>query len=150
MKYLFCDNPAEEYVYMIGVDNSCSPIGISEISHGTVNASFARPREIFERGLLMGAGGIIVIHNHVTGEVTPSAQDYIQSRHLQAASAIIGLPLIDHIIAGRNGYASVLSLLESTGAQAWRILQETSAITCSFAFRWLLFLFMNLKRGGFG
>ena len=116
MKYLFCDNPAEEYVYMIGVDNSCSPIGISEISHGTVKASFARPREIFERGLLMGAGGIIVIQNHVTGEVTPSAQDYIQSLHLQAASAIIGLPLIDHIIAGRKGYASVLSLLESPGA----------------------------------
>lgn len=98
---------AEEHVYMIALNQKCKPLGFFEISHGTVNATPANPREILIRALLCGATGIVMVHNHPSGNPTPSEEDMDLTRHLKHAAKMVGLELFDHIIIGREGYVSL-------------------------------------------
>ena len=98
---------AEEHVYMIALNQRCKPLGFFEISHGTVNATPANPREILIRALLCGATGIVMVHNHPSGNPTPSEEDMDLTRHLKHATQMVGLELLDHIIIGREGYVSL-------------------------------------------
>ena len=98
---------AEEHVYMIALNQKCRPLGFFEISHGTVNATPANPREILIRALLCGATGIVMVHNHPSGNPTPSEKDVDLTRHLKHATQMVGLELLDHIIIGREGYVSL-------------------------------------------
>jgi DNA repair protein RadC len=102
------DIQAEEYVYMIAFNTKQKPLGVFEISHGTVNTSLLSPREIFIRALLVGAVNIALIHNHPTGDVTPSREDIQSTERIAEVGKILGIKLIDHIIIGD----SYLSLAE--------------------------------------
>lgn len=84
---------AEEYVYMIAVDTKSKVLGIFEISHGTVNAVMANPREIFIRALLCGASAIILAHNHPSGDMVPSADDMETYEKNQGRRGIAWRPL---------------------------------------------------------
>ena len=64
------------------------------------------PREIFKEAYLAGATAIICIHNHPTGDVTPSKEDYAMTYHLKQVGDLLGIPLVDHIIIGKNNYYS--------------------------------------------
>lgn len=97
---------AEEYVYMIAVTATCGVQGIFEISHGTVNASVLTPREILIRALLVGAVGIILVHNHPSGDPKPSQEDVLVTEKISKASELVNIPLLDHIIIGSKGYYS--------------------------------------------
>lgn len=96
---------AEEHLYMIAVNTKNKPLGVFEISHGTVNASFCFPREIFIRALLCGASGIILAHNHPSGDITPSKEDIATYKRIKESGALIGIELLDNIIVG-DGYLS--------------------------------------------
>ncbi|HCL01266.1 MAG TPA: DNA repair protein RadC [Lachnoclostridium phytofermentans] len=98
---------AEEYVYLVSLDMKCNPLGIFELSHGTVNISLIMPREIFIRALLSGAVGIIIIHNHPSSDITPSSQDLLVTEKIAQAGKMIGVELLDHIIIGGNEYCSL-------------------------------------------
>ena len=98
---------AEEHVYMIALNQRCQPLGFFESSHGTVNATPANPREILIRARLCGATGIGMVHNHPSGNPTPSEEDVDLTRHLKHATQMVGLELLDHIIIGREGYVSL-------------------------------------------
>lgn len=101
---------AEEYVYLVSMDIKCNPLGIFELSHGTVNSSLIMPREIFIRALLSGAVGIIIIHNHPSTDITPSKQDLLVTEKIAQAGQMIGVELLDHIIIGGNEYCSMKEL----------------------------------------
>lgn len=73
---------------------------------GTVNNSTVHPREIFKNAYLNSASGIICIHNHPTGDITPSNEDIYFTESLRDIGKINGIPLIDHIIVGNNDYYS--------------------------------------------
>lgn len=105
--YLYKDYPAEEYVYMIGLNTSCTPIAVCEISHGTAKSSLVNPREILIRALRMGATGFVLVHNHVSGALDPSWEDYAVTNQVKCAGRIIGLPMYEHIVVGENGYSCV-------------------------------------------
>ena len=107
-KHLYRDRPAEEYVYMIGVNSGNMPIAVSEVSHGTVSETFVRPREVMIRAVRMGACGFILTHNHVSGKADPSMADKAVTWHLQTLGEMMNLPLYDHIIVGEKGYTSPL------------------------------------------
>jgi DNA repair protein RadC len=94
------DIQAEEYVYMVAFNNKMYPVGVFEISHGTVNASLLSPREIFMRALLVGAVNIVLVHNHPTGDVTPSREDILSTERIAEVGKMLGIKLIDHIIIG--------------------------------------------------
>lgn len=76
------------------------------ISKGTVNASLAEPREIFIEALRNHAVYLILVHNHPSGDSTPSRADCELTRRVKEAGDLIGVCLIDHIIIGDNEYIS--------------------------------------------
>ena len=100
------DKYAEEFVFLLAFDIKMHLIGISQVSHGTPISSFCNPREIFQRALLAGAQSIIVLHNHPSGDSSPSKEDYDTTKRLEEAGQIIGVALLDHIIVTQYGYYS--------------------------------------------
>ncbi|HHS13201.1 MAG TPA: DNA repair protein RadC [bacterium] len=73
---------------------------------GTLNASLVHPREVFKAAVDYRAAGIILIHNHPSGDPAPSAEDQRVTRQLMDASRIMGIPVLDHVILAGNTYYS--------------------------------------------
>ena len=82
-------------------------IGETDISKGTVNASLVSPRELFIEALQKNAVSIILLHNHPSGDPTPSREDILVTRKIRDAGDLIGIELLDHIIIGDNKYISL-------------------------------------------
>jgi len=76
------------------------------ISIGSLNASIVHPREVFNRAIKRNAASFIVVHNHPSGHIDPSREDINITKRLFEAGQLIGIPLIDHIIIGREKYYS--------------------------------------------
>ena len=95
---------AEEYLYMISFNNKCRVLGAVEISHGNVCTSMMGTREIFIRNLLAGATGFVLVHNHPSGDPTPSDTDIASTKQSKEASRIMGIDLLDHIIIGERNH----------------------------------------------
>lgn len=93
------ENP-EEYMYMICMNTKNRIIGVFEISHGTVSSSIVGTREIFQKALLANAVSIILIHNHPSGDPTPSREDIEVTRRITEAGRILGVEVLDHIVIG--------------------------------------------------
>ena len=77
------------------------------VSRGTVNASCATPREIYIEALRFRACGIILLHNHPSGDPAPSREDCLFTERVREAGSLMGVPLLDHIIIGDNSYVSL-------------------------------------------
>lgn len=77
------------------------------ISQGTVNASVVSPREIFIEALKYHAVNLVLIHNHPSGDPTPSREDIALTRRVREAGELIGVRLVDHIIIGDTAYISL-------------------------------------------
>lgn len=75
-------------------------INFNVISMGTLNLSLVSPREVFKSSILSNAAGIIALHNHPSGSVTPSRQDKFMTQRLREAGELLDIPLLDHIIIG--------------------------------------------------
>lgn len=97
---------AEEHVWLLAMNTKCHLIGAFEVSHGAVNFSVVQPREIFVRLCLCGATSFIVVHNHPSGDVTPSKQDMEVTSKLKNAAEIMSISMLDHIIIGGEQYYS--------------------------------------------
>ncbi len=77
------------------------------ISKGTVNAAVISPRELFVEALQKGAVSIILLHNHPSGDPTPSREDILITKQIRDAGELLGVNLLDHIIIGDNCYISM-------------------------------------------
>lgn len=82
-------------------------IGDFELSRGTVNSSVISPRELFIEALKQEAVHVILIHNHPSGDPTPSREDILATHRIREAGEFIGISLIDHVIIGDNKYISL-------------------------------------------
>lgn len=78
-------------------------IGYHEISRGCLNATLVHPRDVFKAALLTNAASVIVGHNHPSGDTTPSLEDVALTERLCCVGALLGVPVLDHIVVGRNG-----------------------------------------------
>ena len=78
--------------------------------NGTVNHAPIYPREVVKRALELGASAIVMIHNHPSGDPTPSAEDIEITRQVEAAATTVGVSLHDHIVIGRGGHTSFKAL----------------------------------------
>lgn len=96
---------AEEYIWLIALDTKCKPIGIFEVSHGTVNSALTSPREIFVRLCLCGATNCLLAHNHPSGDTTPSKEDIMLTSQISEVGKIMNINLLDHIIIGEGYYS---------------------------------------------
>jgi DNA repair protein radc len=77
------------------------------VSVGTLDASVVHPREVFKAAIQLSAAGIICVHNHPSGDPAPSEADLELTGRLAEAGRIVGIPLVDHVIVGRDGYYSL-------------------------------------------
>lgn len=80
---------------------------------GTVNGANVHPRDIFREAVRRNAVGIIVGHNHPSGDVNPSREDLLLTKRLQEAADIIGINFLDHLILGTNGGMKYLSFKDN-------------------------------------
>ncbi|MDO5717012.1 MAG: JAB domain-containing protein [Tissierellia bacterium] len=89
-------------------DGKCefSLVSEDEVSKGTVNQTFALPREVFRKAIRLGATSMILAHNHPSGDVTPSREDHATTKRLEEAGKIMGIKVLDHFVVGRNEYYS--------------------------------------------
>lgn len=76
------------------------------ITTGTLTSSLVHPREVFRGAILAGAAAIILVHNHPSGDPTPSADDRLVTEQLVAGGKLLDMPVHDHIIIGRGRYVS--------------------------------------------
>ncbi|MBO5564088.1 MAG: DNA repair protein RadC [Lachnospiraceae bacterium] len=96
-----------EKAYLLFLDNKLSLIAEEILSIGTVNRTLLDPREIYLRALRKKAVSILLLHNHPSGDPTPSADDIAVTKRVAKAGEIIGIPLIDHIVIGDGRYCSM-------------------------------------------
>lgn len=99
-------NADREYLGVIVLDTKNKIAGVHIVSMGTLSASVAHPREIFKLAVLNNAAGIILWHNHPSGDVAPSKEDLTLTDRIKAAGELMGIALIDHIIVGAGTYYS--------------------------------------------
>ena len=76
------------------------------VSIGTLSASLVHPREVFSPAISAAAAAVVVIHNHPSGDPTPSAEDRDVTRRLQRAGELLGIPLADHVVVSATGFFS--------------------------------------------
>ena len=95
-------NQAVEVFSAVLLDARHKAIGYAELSRGTVSMAPVHPREVFGPAVRLGAAAIIVAHNHPSGDPTPSAEDFEVTRRLKEAGAILGIPVLDHLVIGSS------------------------------------------------
>ncbi len=92
-----------ERFWVVGLNRKNRLIRYEEVSAGTATSSLAHPREIFREAIRQGAAGVIVVHNHPSGDPAPSRADIEVTRRLREAARVIGIDLLDHVILGHVG-----------------------------------------------
>lgn len=106
--FQFLRQETKEYFFAIHLDGKNRICCIEEVSVGSLNQSIVHPREVFKTTLLSSAAAIILLHNHPTGDTTPSREDLEITRRLREVGELIGVRVLDHIIIGDN-YLSFVS-----------------------------------------
>ena len=100
----------QENLVVMFLDTKCHLIKDMTITKGTVNQSLISSREIFVEALRCDAVNIILIHNHPSGDCTPSRDDMASTLAISKAGKIIGINVLDHIIIGDRSYSSLREL----------------------------------------
>ena len=101
------DVPVEQFwgVYVNGKNYVIQEILISQ---GILTASLVHPREVFAPAIRMRAAGIILVHQHPSGDEEPSPEDHEVTRRLCAAGELVGIRILDHLVIGDGRYVSFL------------------------------------------
>lgn len=104
-----------ESLRVVLLDTRYRLLKVEEIAIGSISECIAHPREIFRPALIHSAFAVIIVHNHPSGDVTPSAADYQMSKKMREAAAVLQIRLLDHVIIGtaaadRPGYFSFKSV----------------------------------------
>ena len=83
---------------------------VVEVARGCVTHVEVHPREVFRPLIHAAAAAAILVHNHPSGDPTPSADDLVLTQRLCLTGALVGIPVLDHLIVGANTYCSVMAL----------------------------------------
>ena len=103
---LAIDTQHEEF-HIVTLDTKLHPISQHQITVGTLDASLVHPREVFRKAIRDAASAILLVHNHPSGDPTPSREDYQVTDSLDAAAKIIGIRVIDHIVVAGQTAVSI-------------------------------------------
>lgn len=96
---------ANECVFLANLNTKNQIINISVISQGLIDRSLLHPREIFNKAILSNASGVMLFHNHPSGDITPSKQDKEITEKIAFSGELLGIKLLDHIIVGAGNFA---------------------------------------------
>ena len=97
----------KEKVLLLSLDSRLHLIEKYVLSVGTVNSSLLSPREVFVHALQCQASAVMLLHNHPSGNATPSRQDLLATGKIKETGTLVDIPLIDHIIIGDGCYTSL-------------------------------------------
>ena len=97
----------KEHFLAVLLDARHRVLRIAEISVGSLTASLVHPRELFHEAITAHAAALILVHNHPSGDATPSAEDVTLTRRLVAAGRLMGIEVLDHVILGRGKHCSL-------------------------------------------
>lgn len=97
----------QEHFMTVLLDTRNRLLKTVEISVGSLDTSLAHPREVFKEAISASAASIIIVHNHPSGDCTPSSDDIELTKRLHEAGEIIGINVLDHIIVSDSGYVSL-------------------------------------------
>lgn len=100
---------AVEEFHVLALDTQSQVIRDVLITRGLLNSSLVHPREVFRAAIAEAAAGIILVHNHPSGDPTPSPDDLSITRQLVAAGELLDLPVYDHVIVGGDTFVSMAS-----------------------------------------
>lgn len=103
-------NPEKEHFIILMFNTKNKVVGYHLVSMGGLNSTLVHPREIFRTAILHGACSIVLIHNHPSGDITPSNEDIKLTLKLEKAGNIIGIKVLDHVIIGTDDNKNSLSL----------------------------------------
>jgi DNA repair protein RadC len=106
---LATDSRQEEF-HIVSLDTKNQVIDTHAITVGTLDASLVHPREVFRPAIKNAAASVILVHNHPSGDATPSTEDLAVTRRLESAGELLGIKVLDHIVLGAN---SAISIRES-------------------------------------
>ncbi len=98
----------QEYLYVILLDTRNRVLGKpQEIYHGSLNTSLIRAGEVFREAVKINAAGLIVAHNHPSGDPSPSPEDVAVTRTLVEAGKLLDIEVLDHLVIGRQRFVSL-------------------------------------------
>lgn len=100
-------NKKKEHFCVFFLDTQNHILGKEIVSIGTLNASLIHPRETFRTAILKNAAAVIVVHNHPSGSLEPSAEDLRVTKRLVDAGKLLGINVLDHVIVTANSYTSL-------------------------------------------
>ena len=102
-------NEKREIAKLLILNNKNTLLKIKDVSFGGTNFAMISPKEVLVDAIKMQADRIILVHNHPSGDPTPSKQDYLLTKRIMDAAELFNIHLIDHIVIGENKYKSVFS-----------------------------------------
>jgi len=100
-----------EHFLTLALNTKNRLLRIIEVSIGSLNASIVHPRELFRDAVRLSAASVIVVHNHPSGDPTPSGADVALTRRIVKAGDVLGIEVLDHVVIGDGGeHASLRDL----------------------------------------
>lgn len=100
-----------EHFWVLALNTKNRLLRTIEVSIGSLNASIVHPRELFRDAVRVSAASIVIVHNHPSGDPTPSGADIQLTRRLVKAGDVLGIELLDHVVIGDGGeHASLRDL----------------------------------------
>lgn len=100
-----------EHFWMLALNTKNHLLKTVEVSIGSLNASIVHPRELYREAVRVSAASVVVVHNHPSGDPTPSGADIQLTRRLVRAGDVLGIELLDHVVVGDGGrHASLREL----------------------------------------
>lgn len=97
----------QEHLRVLLLDTRNRVAAIAEVYKGNVNSSLIRAAEVFRDAVRQNCPAIIVVHNHPSGDPTPSSDDVAVTRQLVEAGELLGIEVLDHVVIGRQGHVSL-------------------------------------------
>ena len=97
----------QEHLRVLLLNTKNQVLGISEVYKGNVNSSVIRAGEVFQEAVRSNCPSVIVVHNHPSGDPTPSQEDVQVTRQLVEAGRLLDIELLDHMVIGRQGFVSL-------------------------------------------
>lgn len=98
---------AQEIFLVIGIDVRNGLLDVVEVARGTAIGVEVHPREVFRPLIRMSAAAGVLVHNHPSGDPTPSTEDIDLTRRLREIGQLIGIPIIDHVVVAQHGFRSI-------------------------------------------
>lgn len=129
MKPIFAQHPDIEKVFCIFLNGQNKILAIEELFSGSITSSHVYPRELLKIVLEKQAASVILVHNHPSGEITPSSEDFKITAKVNMALASIDVKLYDHLIVGDTWYSFADNgWIEKASIQYWEFINSSKHI----------------------